>query len=215
MRLSTSAAGSGFVGWVQWFLHWINHRPNPWVLSLRWYVNVFLQTSIWETITVRIGLLSGNEKERKNMKLPSEPILFCPTSLTRTSCWNDDFPRGLHHSMSLLLEHYIFLKVSHVMLHSESRVLLKEKRAGGRKERHKVWQESPSETMKGDGQTWRADYRVSRTPLGLIHSQCLLPLIPQSLSPIHLPEGDKLSTAATAVAGSRRPLPSATEQLSS
>ncbi len=32
---------------------WINHRPNPWVLSLRWYVNVFLQTSIWETITVR------------------------------------------------------------------------------------------------------------------------------------------------------------------
>ncbi len=137
MQLSTWAAGSGFVGWVQWFLHWINHRPNPWVLSLRWYVNVFLQTSIWETITVRIGLLSGNEKERKNMKLPSEPILFCPTSLTRTSCWNDDFPRGLHHSLSLLLEHYIFLKVSHVTLseyNSESRVLLKEKRAGGRKE---------------------------------------------------------------------------------
>ncbi len=132
------------------------------------------------------------KKRGKNMKLPSEPILFCSTSLTSTSCWHDDFPWGLHHSMSLLLEHYIFLKVSHVTLHSESRVLLKEKRAGGRKERHKVWQESPSETMKGDGQTWRADYRVSRTPLGLTHSQCLLPLIPQSLSPIHLPEGDKI-----------------------
>ncbi len=35
---------------------WINLHPNPWVLSLRWYVNLFLQTSIWETITVRIGL---------------------------------------------------------------------------------------------------------------------------------------------------------------
>ncbi len=35
---------------------WINHRPNPWVLSLRWYVNLFLQTSIWETITIWIGL---------------------------------------------------------------------------------------------------------------------------------------------------------------
>ncbi len=35
---------------------WINLHPNPWVLSLRWYVNLFLQTSLWETITVRIGL---------------------------------------------------------------------------------------------------------------------------------------------------------------
>ncbi len=34
----------------------ITRHPDPWVLSLRWYVNVFLQTSIWETITVRIGL---------------------------------------------------------------------------------------------------------------------------------------------------------------
>ncbi len=39
---------------------WINHHPNPWVLSLRWYVNFFLQTSIWETITVRIGLQSSS-----------------------------------------------------------------------------------------------------------------------------------------------------------
>lgn len=62
------------------------------------------------------------------MKLPSEPILFCPTSLTHTSCWNDDFPRGLDHSMSLLLERYIFLKVSHVTFHSESHVLMKIKR---------------------------------------------------------------------------------------
>ncbi len=35
---------------------WTNRHPNPWVLSLRWYVNLFLQTSTWETITVRIGL---------------------------------------------------------------------------------------------------------------------------------------------------------------
>ncbi len=38
---------------------WINLHPNAWVLSLRWYVNLFLQTSIWETITVRIGLKTG------------------------------------------------------------------------------------------------------------------------------------------------------------
>ncbi len=38
----------------------INRHPNPWVLSLRWYVNLFLQTSIWETITVRIGLKSSS-----------------------------------------------------------------------------------------------------------------------------------------------------------
>ncbi len=35
---------------------WINRHPNPWVLSPRWYVNLFLQTSILETVTVRIGL---------------------------------------------------------------------------------------------------------------------------------------------------------------
>ncbi len=38
---------------------WINLHPNAWVLSLRWYINLFLQTSLWETITVRIGLLSS------------------------------------------------------------------------------------------------------------------------------------------------------------
>ncbi len=43
---------------------WINHHPNPRVLSLRWYVNLFLQTSTWETITVRIGLFKTDKKKQ-------------------------------------------------------------------------------------------------------------------------------------------------------
>lgn len=151
------------------------------------------------------------------MKLPSEPILFCPISLTHTSCWNDDFPGGLDHSMSLLLECYIFLKVSHVTFHSESRVLMKEKRAGGRKERQR--RRGSHTSLAGvaiwDDEGWRPDYGLSRTPLGLTRSQSLLP---SSLKAFHLfifQKVTKLSTPATAVAGSRPPLPSATELLSS
>ncbi len=137
------------------------------------------------------------KKREKNMKLPSEPILFCPTSLTRTSCWNDDFPRGLDHSMSLLLERYIFLKVSHVTFYSESRVLMKIKR----KSRHlRRWRWRP-DLVKSRLQTVKNSTRTHTFPVSS-------PLIPQSLSPTHLPE-------ATAVAREQAASPIGSHRLQS
>ncbi len=42
---------------------WINRHPNPRVLSLRWYV-IYLQTSIWETVTIRIRLMTTSTAEK-------------------------------------------------------------------------------------------------------------------------------------------------------
>lgn len=51
------------------------------------------------------------KRNKKKKKFSSLPILFFPISLTLTSCWNTVMTsqKGLDHSMSLLLEHYILM----------------------------------------------------------------------------------------------------------
>jgi len=72
-------------------LLWINHHPDPWVLSLRWYVHLFLQTSYEKQLPSESGLnltsaYSGHLFNQMNVRCilgcslrtnhSSKPILF-------------------------------------------------------------------------------------------------------------------------------------------
>lgn len=112
--------------------------------------------SLKETINIWIGLIVWEWTRKKRKNCPESQFYSVQNPL-RTSRWNYDFPGWLEHSMSLLLELYIFLEVPHVTFHSESHVLMK-KRAGGKTERRRG-----SHTKFGRGRHLRR-WRVTARP---------------------------------------------------
>lgn len=157
----------------------------------------------------RANCLGVKKKKRKNC--PESPFYSGQNPL-RTSRRNYDFPGWLERSMSLLLELYIFLKVHHVTFYSESHVLMKKKRAGGKTERRRG-----SHIKFGRGRhlrRWRVTARPSEeqiTDCQELHWGSHVPSLfsPHPSKPFTYSSSrrwKKLSTAVTAEAG-RRPAP--------